>query len=152
MPLAQTELNNHDCSYPMAGWQGLASLHSDSSTSRSLLFSTCSAQTIHTLCTVEKQRKALFLPQWIYILRPSISSWHLVHAAISRWIAVKALHPFTFPIRERIHLYLVPLFRKQNWSKHFELQTFSTKTREKCSTVILPAFQITLLKKELWRK
>lgn len=47
-----------------------------------------------TLCTVKKQRKALFLPQWIYILRPSISSWHLVHTAISRWITVKALHPF----------------------------------------------------------
>lgn len=90
-------------------------------------------QAWHRQCmhTVEKQRKALFLPQWIYILGLSVSSWHLVHAAISRQTAVKALHPFTISMLERAHLYWVT-FLKTKPVKTFWIANFINQNeREK---------------------
>lgn len=83
----------------------------------------------------------------------SLIHWHLVHAAISRQTAVKALHPFTISMLERAHLYWVTFLKtkliKRLWIANF----INQNEREKnCSTVISPAFPITVFKKELWRK
>lgn len=132
---------------------GLAFPSLDTSCSHSLLFSTGSAQSIHTLSTVKKQRKVLFLPQRIYFLRPSISSWHLVHVAISRWITVKALHPFYLSYTKENTATFGDSFMKTKLVKTFWIQTSSqNERRKKCPMVISPGFQMTLPEKQLWRR
>lgn len=132
---------------------GLDSLSLDTNYSHSLLFSIGSAQTIHTLRIVKKQRKVLFLPQWIYFLRLSISSWHLVHMAISRWITVKALHPFYLSYTKDNTAPFGDSFMKTKLVKTFWVQTFSENERgKKHPVVISPGFQITLPEKQLWRR